>query len=278
MTIAVALSMGSAISFGVADFLGGLASRRAHVLPVTVLSQAVGLLIVTAAIPVVPGHLSAAAITWGMVAGVGGAMGLIAYFRALSLGAMGLSAPLASLTGAALPVIVGLGLGERPGTTAAIGIVLGIGATVLVSRPTATAEAGADNRRGLLTALAAGLLFGVFFVALDQTPRDSGLWPLIGARVMGLALLAGLVSARRPSWPRGRVVGIATVSGLLDMAANVLFLLATREGLLVLTAVITGLYPVGVVILAWLVLRERLARTQLAGVALALTATAFIAA
>lgn len=278
MTIAVALSMGSAISFGVADFLGGLASRRAHVLPVTVLSQAVGLLIVTAAIPFVPGHLSAAAITWGMVAGVGGAMGLIAYFRALSLGAMGLSAPLASLTGAALPVIVGLGLGERPGTTAAIGIVLGIGATVLVSRPTATAEAGADNRRGLLTALAAGLLFGVFFVALDQTPRDSGLWPLIGARVMGLALLAGLVSARRPSWPRGRVVGIATVSGLLDMAANVLFLLATREGLLVLTAVITGLYPVGVVILAWLVLRERLARTQLAGVALALTATAFIAA
>ncbi|CAN5709714.1 DMT family transporter [soil metagenome] len=279
MTAAVLLSMGSAVSFGFADFLGGIASRRAHVLPVTLISQAIGLVIVLAVIPFTPGQLSRPAIAWGMVAGVGGAIGLIAYFRALSIGAMGLTAPVASLTCAAIPVIVGLGLGERPAATAAAGIVLGIGATVLVSRPAAdtATDPTTDGSKGLLMALVSGLLFGVFFVALDQAPGDSGLWPLVGARVLGLLLLTGLLALQRPPWPQNGIAGIATMSGLLDMAANVLFLLATRQGLLVLTAVVSGLYPVAVVVLAWLFLKERLGRTQQAGVGLALAAAALIA-
>lgn len=135
----------------------------------------------------------------------------------------------------------------------------------------------ADQRRGLLVAAAAGVLFGVFFVALAVAPADSGLWPLVGARLAGITLLGAILLLQRPPLPGRDVIGLATSSGVLDMAANVLFLLAARQGLLVLTSVVTGLYPVGVVLLAWLVLRERLARSQVAGVGLALTATALIA-
>lgn len=275
---AVLLSLGSAATFGAADFLGGLATRRSSTLPITVISQAVGLAVLAIGVLVLPGNASGAAIGWGMVAGIGGAGGLIAYFKALSMGAMGVSAPVASLVGAAVPVAFGLGLGERPGVLAAGGIVLGIIATGLVSRPADAAAVDLRAQRSALaTAAVAGFLFGIFFVALDQAPDDSGLWPLIGARIAGLLMLGVLVAVRRPAWPGRPVLGLATVSGLLDMVANVLFLLATREGLLVLTSVITSLYPVGVVLLAAVVLRERLAPVQAGGVALALGATALIA-
>jgi uncharacterized membrane protein len=239
------LSLGSAATFGAADFLGGLASRRAAVLHVTLLSQAVGLIVLFGAMPFFPGVLSGPALAWGAVAGVGGAVGLITYFRALSAGAMGVTAPVASLVGAAVPVAVSIGLGERPALTAAIGIVVGIAATVLVSRPAGEtdAESRPGVRRGIIMAASAGLLFGVFFVALAQAPEASGLWPLVAARGVGLALLGGAIAMQRPARPDGAAVRIATVSGLLDMTANVLFLLATRQGLLVLTSVITRPVP-----------------------------------
>ncbi len=275
---AILLSLGSAATFGAADFLGGLATRRSSTLPITVISQAVGLAVLALGVLVLPGEASPAAFGWGMLAGLCGAGGLIAYFRALSMGAMGVSAPVASLVGAAVPVMFGLGLGERPGALAAAGIVLGVVATALVSRPADVEPAAwAVQRRALLTAAVAGVLFGVFFVALDGAPDDSGLWPLIGARIAGLSMLGVLVAVRRPAWPGRQTLGLATVSGLLDMVANVLFLLATREGLLVLTSVITSLYPVGVVLLAAVVLRERLGRLQAGGVVLALAATTLIA-
>ncbi len=279
---AVLLSLGSAATFGAADFLGGLASRRAAVIPVALLSQFVGLVVILLTMPFMSGVLSPAAIGWGAVAGMAGAIGLITYFRALSTGAMGVTAPVASLVGAAVPVIVGIVLGERPALTAAVGIVVGVVATVLVSRPS-TVETGIDQspagaaRQGLVLAASAGLLFGVFFVGLSQAPDASGLWPLVGARTMGLVLLGSALLVQRPARPDRRAVGIATASGLLDMIANVLFLLATREGLLVLTSVVTSLYPVGVVLLAWIVLKERLRPVQVAGIALALGATVLIA-
>lgn len=279
MTAALLLSLGSAATFGAADFLGGLASRRAHAVPVAALAQGVGLIVVLLGLLVVPGALSGSALAWGALAGLAGAGGLIVYFSALAVGAMGVTAPMASLVGAALPVGVGLGLGERPEVTAAVGIAVGIAATVLVSR-SGDADGPvppAAHRRGLLLAALAGILFGVFFVALAVAPAESGLWPLLGARLAGLILLAVVLLVRRPALPGREVIGLASLSGVLDMTANVLFLLAARQGLLVLTAVVTGLYPVGVVILAWLVLREELGGVQLAGVGLALTATALIA-
>jgi drug/metabolite transporter (DMT)-like permease len=276
---ALLLSLASATAFGASDFLGGLASRKTRAITVAGLAQIVGLPLIIIGALLFPATNSQSAMLWGALAGLSGATGLMVYFRALAMGAMGVTAPIASLVGAAIPVAVGLGLGERPAATAMVGIVVGIAATVLVSRPVPLDEVGpvVAQRRALLTAITAGVLFGIFFVALAVAPADSGLWPLVSARVMAVLLMLTVLGVRRPAVPSRGVIGLAAASGVLDMTANILFLLAVREGLLVLTSVVTGLYPVGVVVLAWLVLRERLVGAQLAGVGLALTAAALIA-
>lgn len=278
--MAVLLALGAALSWGIGDFLGGLTSRRADELYVTVLSQLSGLVVLLAAFAWLPGTPSRAALVFGAAAGVGGAMGLAAYFRALAIGPMGVTAPLSALVGAAVPVTVGLVAGERPDPAAAFGIALGLLAVVLVSRPAGDDTVPHDParlRRGMLWASVAGLGFGWFFVALDMTPADSGLWPLVAARPAGILALGVLLAQRRPARPGRVAAGVAAASGLLDMLANTLFLLAVRQGLLVLVSVLTSLYPVGVVVLARLVLRERLSRGQLTGIAFALGAAALIA-
>jgi uncharacterized membrane protein len=276
------------MTWGVSDFLGGLTSRRADELLVAALSQVAGVLVLALVLPLTTGVVSPEALLWGALAGLGGAGGLVAYFRALAIGPMGVTAPVAALVGAGVPVTAGLLLGERPGALAYLGIAVGLLATVLVTRqtadpdgPTASDLATADPtrlRRGVLWAALGGGLFGCFFVGLDMTPADSGLWPLLGARAGGLTLLVGLLALRRPALPARSVARVALGSGVLDMAANTLFLLAVREGLLVLVSVLTSLYPVGIVLLARGVLKERLGRTQWMGVGLALAASALIAA
>jgi len=285
--MAAVLALGAALTWGVSDFLGGLTSRRADELLVAALSQVAGVAVLALVLPLTPGTPSLPALAWGALAGIGGAGGLVAYFRALAIGPMGVTAPVAALLGAGVPVAVGLALGERPGALAVIGIALGLVAVVLVSRPSGDeavtaaelAEQDPDRlRRGLLWAALGGLLFGLFFVALDRTPTDSGLWPLLGARGSGLTMLAVLLAVKRPARPERSAGLVALGSGVLDMAANALFLYAVRLGLLVLVSVLTSLYPVAVVLLARAVLGERLGRPQLAGVGLALAATALIAA
>ena len=314
--MAALLAIASATTFGFADFLGGLASRRAHALVVAALSQFAGLAVLAVVLPVAGVSATGPALWFGAAAGLAGAGGLIFYFRALAIGPMGVTAPLAAVVGAAIPIAVGVALGERPGPMAVVGIGLGVVAVALASRPApddhgldphdrpagavgALGDAGGDPaaalrvdvgldtadtgdtgdglRAGLVAAVLAGAAFGVFFVALDAAPNDGGLWPLLGARITGIALLAGLLGRRRPAAPDARAVGIGLVSGLLDITANVLFLLATQTGMLVLVAVLTSLYPVGVVLLARTVLGERLARLQWVGVASAVGATILIA-
>ena len=277
--MAALLALGAAATWGVADFLGGLTSRRTDEFSVVALSQVAGLLLLMLVLPLSGVAPTSRALWWGTLAGLGGAGGLVAYFRALSIGPMGVTAPVAALTGAAVPVVAGLLLGERPGAVAWLGIVVGLGAVVLASRPAPEHQlpASHDLRRGLTAAAVAGLLFGLFFVALDRAPADAGLWPLLGARAAGVALLALLLARRRPAVPPRGAVGIALASGLLDVTANALFLLAVQRGLLVLVSVLTSLYPVGVVLLARIVLGERLGRGQKVGVALAMIAVALIA-
>lgn len=284
--MAAVLALGAAMTWGVSDFLGGLTSRRADELLVAAMSQIAGVFVLAVVIPLTGGVLSVQALAWGALAGIGGAGGLVAYFRALAIGPMGVTAPVAALVGAAVPVSAGLLLGERPGALAYVGILVGLVATVLVSRPTspdAVTAAGLAEEdparlgRGLGWAALGGLLFGVFFVALDLSPDASGLWPLLGARGAGIAMLCVLLAVRQPSRPDASSMRVAFGTGVLDMAANTLFLLAVRSGLLVLVSVLTSLYPVGIVLLARGVLKERLGRTQWAGVGLALAATALIA-
>lgn len=279
MSAAVALP--AALAYGVADFAGGLATRRAAVLAVTAGAQFLGLVALVPAVFLVPGAPSAAALGIGALAGIAGASGLLLYFRGLAVGPMGVVAPLSAVVGAGLPLLVGLAGGERLGAVAVAGLVVALAAIVLATAGTRDAVAV----RGILLGLASGAGFGLFFVGLDATPEGSGLWPLLAGRVVSVALLGLLIAALcvgrgreaalgRPT--RGVVVLVA-VSGVFDSLANVLFLLATRLGDLGVSAVLVSLYPVVVVLLARLVLHERLSTAQLTSAGLALTASALLA-
>jgi drug/metabolite transporter (DMT)-like permease len=274
--VGLVLALGSAISFGVSDFTGALAARRASAITITITSQLAGLLLLGPVLWLTPGSVSVAALALGALAGVVGSGGLVLYLRCMALGPMGVVSPLAAVVGAAVPVGWGVALaGEQLAVSDTIGVVAGLVAVVMVAYVPGSSLVAAGTR-GPLFAAAAGVSFGLFFVALDATPADSGLWPLLGSRFSGTVLLFALLSVARRRFPTGGALGLALVSGVLDMAANVLFLLATRSGLLSLVSLLASLYPVVVLLLARQVLHERLTRLQTAGVVLALAATALI--
>ena len=271
------LALASALSFGMSDFAGGLASRRASALIVTAGAQLAGLVVLLPALAALPGASSARALTIGALAGVLGAGGLVLYLRCMAVGPMGVVSPLAALVGVAVPVAWGVALsGERLAATEVAGILLGGVAVGCVAYVRGGGRL--TDLRGPLLALVSGAAFGGFFVALDATPADSGLWPLLGARLAGLGLLAGLLVLAPRRSPDGRTSWLILASGVLDMTANVLFLLATRADLLSLSALLASLYPVVVVVLARQLLAERLTRLQVGGVTAALAATALIVA
>jgi drug/metabolite transporter (DMT)-like permease len=274
--VGLVLALGSALSFGVSDFTGALAARRASAITITITAQLAGFVLLLPALAVLPGSASSVALVLGAVAGLVGSGGLVLYLRCMALGPMGVVSPLAAVVGAAVPVGWGVALaGEQLAVTDTVGVLAGLVAVVMVAYVPGSSLLAAGTR-GPLFAAAAGVSFGLFFVALDATPGDSGLWPLLGARVGGTALLVILLALARRAFPTGGALGLALVSGLLDMTANVLFLLATRAGLLSLVSLLASLYPVVVLLLARQVLRERLSRLQASGVALALLATALI--
>lgn len=275
VALALVLALGSGLTFGAADFAGGLAARRAPATSVTLVSQAVGLAVLAVLLAFLPGEPTPAAFGAGALAGIAGALGLIAYLRALALGPMGVVAPLASVVGVMVPVAAGVALGERPSLLATLGIVLGVAAVSVVAGGRRL-ERRAGLSTGPLLALAGGASFGVFFVLLDRTPEGSGLWPLVGARGSSLALLALIVGISRAPLPRRPDMPLVAMSGALDMTANILFLLATRVGLLTIAALLTSLYPVVVVVLARQMLAERLGRPQVVAVGLSLAAVAVI--
>ncbi len=271
------LALFSACAFGMSDFAGGLAARRASSLTVTAGAQFAGLAVLLPALFLLPGRSSVSAQAIGAFAGLLGAGGLVLYLRCMAVGPMGVVSPLAALVGVAVPVAWGVLLaGEQLSPADVAGIVLGAVAVGCVAY--VRGRTRLTDLRGPALALAAGAAFGGFFVALDATPADSGLWPLLGARVAGIGLLGGLLALARRPMPDGHTSRLIIISGALDMTANVLFLLATRADLLSLSALLASLYPIVVVVLARRVLAERLTRLQTVGVAAALGATALIVA
>ncbi|SFF32601.1 EamA family transporter [Blastococcus tunisiensis] len=276
--MAVVLALASAAVYGASDFLGGLASRRASVFGVVAGSQLIGLAALLLLLPWLGGAVGGADLAWGAVAGLAGAGGLVVFFRALAGGVMSVIAPVTAVTAAAVPVLVGLLGGEVIGVWTAVGIALALVAVVLVSAEAGLAALGAARPSALAPALLAGALFGLFFVLLDRTSSDAGLTPLVTARVASVALvvLIALVGRQRLRVARPALPLVA-VSGLGDMTANALFLLATQaDGQLAITGVLASLYPVSTVVLAQLVLRERLVTAQVAGLLSAVVAVVLI--
>jgi drug/metabolite transporter (DMT)-like permease len=284
--VIVALSVCAALSWGAADFFGGLASRRASSLAVVVWSQAVGFVVLLAALGGVPGVLHATDLAWGAVCGIAGAIAIALLYRALAVGVMGVVSPLTAVLAAAVPVLFAFASGDRPHPLALAGIGCALVAVVLVSAAPATGEEAPLARvesphrfaPGVPEALVAGLAFGFFFIGLARTHPDGGLYPLAAMRASSLVFLAGgalaLRAPLRISRPGYRVVA---AGGALDMLANVLYVFAVHGGALSIVAVLSSLYPAGTVALAGIVLGERLSALQWLGVGIALGGVTAIA-
>ena len=278
MRVAVVLALASAVVYGASDFLGGLSSRRASVFGVVAVSQLVGLGALLVFLPWLGGDVGPADLAWGAAAGLTGATGLMVFFRALASGVMSVVAPVTAVTAAAVPVLAGVVGGDSIGPWAAAGIVLALVAVVLVSAESGLSALRAARPSSLVPALLAGTAFGVFFVLLDRTSEDAGLTPLVTARLASITLAVVVALAGRHPLRVGRAaLPLVALSGLGDMTANALFLLATQQpGQLAITGVLASLYPVSTVVLAQLVLRERLAGAQVAGLGTAAVAVVLI--
>jgi drug/metabolite transporter (DMT)-like permease len=283
--MSVVLALGAAMVFGSADFLGGLASRRRAALAVALGSQVAGFVALVIALPLLPSATVAPRdLLLGALGGLFGSSGVVLLFRGLAKGPMSIVAPVAALTAAVVPILAGVVQGERPGAAAVVGIVVALAAVVLITREgddvTVTGERARGGAEVVATALASGALFGSFFVCLHGTGDDAGLYPLLGARMASLPFLAILVTARGDGLREaftGRGLPVVVVSGVLDMGANVLYLVALRHGLLAVVSALTGLYPGATVVLAQTVLDERMRRTQVAGLAVAAVAATLVA-
>ena len=282
--MAILLGLAAAATYGAADFTGGLVSRRANPLCVVLLSQLGGLALLALMLPFFEGALTARAIAWGAAAGVGGGGGVVFLYSGLARGRMSVIAPITAVEAAIIPVVYGLVSGETPSAAALAGVVIALFAVALVSSPKEDAGDSVEVARsrlaqpGISDALAAGLGFGSFFIFLSKAGADTGLWPLMGTKFSSIALVAAAAVVSRSSVrpPPGTLSAILA-AGLLDVGANVFYLVASRRGLLSLVAVLTSLYPASTVLLARVVLRERMTRVQVAGLALVVTGVALIA-
>lgn len=280
--MAALLALISALCYGVSDFSGGLATRRAPATAIVLVSNGLSLLLGLLAVAVVPGSVFRTAdILWGLAAGAVGLLGVVLLYRGLAIGPMSVVAPLTAVLSAAVPVVAGVLGGERPSPPAIAGVILAVPAIALIAGESRALEAPRVSRGALLAALAAGLSFGGFFVLLAQTGSDGGAWPLVAQRAASVAILLAIIvlPAGRSTWPPpgGRTLGLAAIAGVTDFSANLAFLLATHRGLLALVAVLTSLYPASTVLLARWLLRERLAAQQVGGLVVAAVAVVLIA-
>lgn len=268
------LALTAAAGWGAADFVGGVAGRRASPVSVAFASQGVGLVALVVLAPFVPGSWSLADLAWGVGAGAGAAVGVALLYHGLAVGVMSVVAPVSAAGGACIPVLFGLVSGDRPPATALAGVVVALAAVgLLCAFPSDGADATRGDgrpggvRAGLLTGLASGAGFGAYFVFLGHAGHNAGLWPLLGSRSTSVTLLgAAVVVSGRPLLPAGAARSIVVI-GLFDVVANVSFLLATRRGLLSIVALLASLYPAATVVLARVVLRERLSPAQAVGLA-----------
>jgi drug/metabolite transporter (DMT)-like permease len=273
---AVAFGLTSAATFGVGDFIGGLATRRTSVRTVVLISHGVGLilLVLLALIRAEPAPLPAD-IAWGAAAGIAGQLGVIALYRAMAIGQMGIAAPVTAVLSAALTALVGMLTQGMPDLVHLIGFALALVGVWIISRP----EGTAGRPAGLGLAIVGGLCFGGFFVLLAQIHQDAVFWPLAVARLASIVVqLAIAVASRGIVRPAAGLLIMIVLSGAMDAAGNVFFVLAEQSGRLDVAGVLASLYPATTVLLAFWILKERMTRVQRVGVLMALVAVPLIAA
>jgi len=274
---AVALALLGAVSYGISDFIGGLASRRTSVWPVAILSCSGSFLGAAVLTVLVQGDPTGPQLWWGALAGVGAGAGTAFLYRGLSGGRMGVVAPVSGVGATVIPVLVGVGGGERPSPVVWLGMVVALPGIWLVSRE--ESQRPTEGGSGLVDGLLAGVGFGVLFAALGQVPDGAGFGPLAVAELTSvLTVVVACLAFHGEVLPHHGEQWWGLVSGLLAAAAGVSFLLATHHGLLTVSSVLVSLYPAFTVLLAALVLRERIHRVQAVGLALCGVAVVLVAA
>lgn len=272
--LAAIFALSAATCWGAGDFTGGVASRRSEVFRSVLFSYSVGLvaLVVVALArgePIPP----AADIAWGAISGLCGMVGIGFLFRGFAAGRMGIVAPVSAVVATTIPVIFNALTAGLPGVPTLVGFGLALAAIWLISRP----EPLGGRPQGIEMAVIAGLGFAGFFIGLDQIGKGAVFWPLAAGRLACcLAMVAYALIARRSLSVRGAPVRLLLLVGILDVAGNLFFLLATQNGRLDITVVLGSLYPAVTAILAWLILKEHMARLQVVGVAAAMLAIGLI--
>jgi drug/metabolite transporter (DMT)-like permease len=282
---AVVVGLAGALVYGTADFIGGMASKRISPVRVTALGGASGFVILLIALPFVGGVWSWQAVLLGALSGVSGSIAIMLLYACLAIGPMSILSPVTAVVSAIVPLIAGTIRGDRLGPLSYIAVGIALVAVVLVGF---VPERGAvrPSLRALAMAVASGALIGGFLIVIDLTPADSGLVPLVANRAVNAAIMFGIVGvlallSRRQSsrtenrgWCAGLV--IALVGGAVDATANALLLFGLRLGELSIQSVLTALYPAGTIVLAAIVLRERIAPVQIVGLVLALVAATML--
>ena len=278
--LAVVVGVVSAIVFGAADFLGGLGAKRIAAVRITAIAASTGFALMLVLLPFVGGTWSVSAVALGMLSGVAGSIAIALLYACLAIGPMSILSPLTAVVSAIVPLTAGLLRGERLGTIGYVAIAIALVAVVLVGF---VPERGAvrPSLRGILMAIASGAMIGAFLIIIDLTPADSGLVPLVVNRVTSTIIMfaiVGLLAFTRRGETRGWRPGIrfALACGAVDAVANVGLLLGLRLGELSVMSVLTALYPAGTIILAAIVLKERIAPVQYVGLALALAAASML--
>lgn len=284
---AVLLALVAAVGYGVSDFYGGVASRRVTALRVVIYSYPFSVLLVLGLLPFVSGSADAASLWWGAAAGVASGVAVWWFYAALAGGPMAVVSPLTAVLVAGIPVLAGLVTGERPGPLAFAGIVFALVAVLLVSResPDEVTEEITGGRELRFTrkvaalTIGSGVAYGFAFVFLHETSAQSGLWPLLMQRIAATAVVwLTALTARDFGRLRGEPLRLACYISVLDVISNAALLYAFHGSLLSLVSVIGSLYPAVTVLLAMVLLGERVHRQQQAGLVLALASVALIAA
>lgn len=270
------LSLTAAAIWGAGDFTGGIATKGANVFRVVAVAHAFGLILMLLLTWAAREHMPPpVGLIWGAATGITGAFGIAALYKGLSIGQMGVVAPVASVISAVLPVIYGFAIEGWPGRVESVGLGLAVVSIWLITRSADVTGSG----KGIGLAVSAGVMFGLFLICGKEAGRYAVLWPLVSARVASTALMFTIVlfSPRDPKPLRPALVPIL-LSGTFDSLANALYLAATRYGRLDVAAVLSSLYPASTVILARIFLKERFSRMQVAGIVGALIAVALISA
>ena len=286
--LTVILGFATSLVYGFADFFGAIASRKIKAVTVTFVAGLSGLAFLLSLSIAMGANFSQEAILWGVLAGVASAAAMSALYASLAIGPISILSPLSAVVSAVVPMVVGFAQGDRFSIWGLLAL-----AAILVAIFLVGFVPGNDVRlpsaKGLVLGTAAGVGIGIVLICIDQAPADSGLASVILLRAVAATLLGAFtllmfLKSRKPASAEPKpqraplkLWAAVFMAGIFDSSANVFFLLASRIGSLSVVSVLTALYPLGTIILARIFLKEKIAKTQMIGILIALAASAVLA-